>query len=96
MAVSVAALVTNWVATPAGAVAASVAVVMRHSYNSWGALAAMAGGVLIPAVLKGAAALLADAVGSSAGLNFIVQLKKEKNCTFRPYEIFFFLNSILL
>lgn len=77
-AVSVAALVTNWVAAAAAAVAAAVAVVTGHGYNSRGALAVMAGGVLIPAALKGAAALLADVVCSSAGLNFIVQLKKRK------------------
>lgn len=82
VAVSVAALVTNWVAAAgAAAVAAAVAVVTGHGYNSRGALAVMAGGVLIPAALKGAtaaAALLADVVCSSAGLNFIVQLKKRK------------------
>lgn len=73
VAVSIAALVTSWVATPICAVAAAVAVVMRHSYNSWGSLAVVAVGVLIPA-----AALLADVVRSSAGLNFVVQLKKNK------------------
>lgn len=72
VAVSVAALMTNWVAAPAAAVAAAVAVVTRHSYNSRGALAVMAGGVLIPAALKRTTALLADVVCSSAGLNFVV------------------------
>lgn len=90
VAVSVAALMTNWVATPVCAVAAAVAVVMRHSYNSWGTLAVMAVGVLIPAAaLKHAAALLADVVCSSAGLNFVVQLEKKEAALLEPYEICF-------
>lgn len=89
VAVSVAALVTDWVAAPAAAVAAAVAVVTRHGFNSRGTLAVMAGGVLIPAALKGAAALLADVVCSSAGLNFIVQLKKKEAAHLGPDEICF-------
>lgn len=77
VAVSVVALMTNWVATPVCAVAAAVAVVMRHGYNSCGTLAVMAVGVLIPAALKCTTALLADVVCTSAGLNCVVQLEKK-------------------
>lgn len=77
VAVSVAALMTNRVATPVCAVAAAVAVVTRHGRNSWGALAAVAAGVRIPAALKRSAALLADVACSPAGLNFVVQLQKK-------------------
>lgn len=89
VAVSVAALVTDWVAAPAAAVAAAVAVVTGHGFNSRGTLAVMAGGVLIPAALKAAAALLADVVCSSAGLNVIVQLKKTEAARLGLDEICF-------
>lgn len=89
--VSVAALMTHWVATPACAVAAAVAVVMRHSYNSWGTLAVMAVGVLIPAAVRRSAALLADVVCSSAGLNFVVQLKRKEAALLGPNEVCFIL-----
>lgn len=89
VAVSVAALVTDWVAAPAAAVAAAVAVVTGHGFNSRGTLAVMAGGVLIPAALKAAAALLADVVCSSAGLNVIVQLKKTEAARLGPDEFCF-------
>lgn len=91
VAVSVAALMTNWVATPVCAVAAAVAVVMRHSNNSWGTLAVMTVGALIPAAFKCAAALLADVVCSSAGLNFVVQLEKKEAALLGNYKICFVL-----
>lgn len=71
MAVGITVLMTNWVAAPVGAVVTAVAVGMRHSYSSWGILAVMGVRVVISAIF-----CLADVVCSSAGLNFIVQLKK--------------------
>lgn len=87
VAVSIAALIADWVATPICAVAVAVAVVMRHAHNSWGSLTVVAVGVLIPAALEPAAALRADVVCSSAGLNFVVQLKKNKDkINFEAYK----------
>lgn len=91
VAVSVGALMAGWVATPLCAVAAAVAVVMGHSYHSWGILAAMAVGVLIPVALKRPAALLAGVVCSPAGLNFVVQLKQKEAALLGPDEIRFIL-----
>lgn len=68
---------TDWVAAAVGAVVTAVTVVMRHSYSSWGILAVMGVGAVISAALKSAIFCLADVVCSSAGLNFIVQLKEK-------------------
>lgn len=76
MAVGITVLMTNWVAAPVGAIATAVTVVMRHSHSSWGILAVMGVGVVISAALKSATFCLVDVVCASAGLNFIVQLKK--------------------
>lgn len=83
MAVTVAVLMTHWVAVPIGAIVTAVTIVMRHSYSSGVSLAVMTGRIkTIAMVLQLATILLVvsgDVVCSSAGLNFIVQLKNEKN-----------------
>lgn len=73
---------THWVAVPIGAIVTAVTIVMRHSYSSGVSLAVMTGRIkTIAMVLQLATVLLVvsgDVVCSSAGLNFIVQLKNEK------------------
>lgn len=86
---------TNWVATPVRAVVTAIAVVMRHSYSSWGILAVMGVGVVISAALKSAIFCLADVVCSSAGLNFIVQLKKKGEKKQNFIQVFFLTSCIL-
>lgn len=74
---------THWVAVPIGAIVTAVTIVMRHSYSSGVSLAVMTGRIkTIAMVLQLATILLVvsgDVVCSSTGLNFIVQLKNEKN-----------------
>lgn len=85
MAVTVAILMTHWVAVPVGAIVTAVTIVMWHSYSSRVILAVMAGRkktiAMVPsATLQLAAIFLVvsgDIVCSSAGLNFIVQLEIE-------------------
>lgn len=69
-----------WVAVPTGAIVTAVTMVMWHSYRSRVILAVVAVAMEASATLQLAAIFLVtsgDVVGSSARLDFIVQLRNE-------------------
>lgn len=94
---------THGVAVPIGAVVAAVAIVMWHGYSSGVILAVMARRKKTIAMVPKAALQLAaiflvvrgDIVGSSAGLDFIVQLrdgnrrkhKQQEQCLHNKYVL---------
>ena len=96
VAVTVAILMTHGVAVPIGAIVAAVAVVMRHRYSSGVILAVMAGRKKTIAMVPEAALQLAaiflvvrgDIVGSSAGLDFIVQLRNGNRSKHEHQKLF--------
>lgn len=83
VAVAVAVLMSHGVAAPAGVVVTAITVTMRRAYSSRVVLAVMAGREEAVAMAAQAALQIAsvflvvvgDVVGSSAGLDFVVQLE---------------------
>lgn len=80
MAISVIMLMTHWVPVPTGAMVTAITIAMWHSYSSRVILAVKAVAMVPSATLQLATifpVVRGDVVRSSAGLNFIIQLKNE-------------------